>query len=284
MTRSLLLILLAMGCTPEFTPIDGTTLGEEDSGPDLEDSGLVDTEEPDTGNFAPLADAGPDQDVGVTDVVDLDGSASFDEDGDTLAFSWEFVSTPSASGTSIINSGTESPSFWADTEGTFVVELTVDDGTESATDTVEITATAPNDIPIAYAGADQSVNEGDTVQLNGTGSYDPDGDSLTYAWRFVSTASGSGASLSSTTSASPRFTADVAGNYTVELVVNDGTFSSTPDTVRIVAQAADDGDCLSCGAQAEQELRRRARLGDYAGGPAMILLPFFALAFYRRED
>ena len=37
-------------------------------------------------------------------------------------------------------------------------------------------------------------------------------------------------------------------------------------------------------AQEEQELRRRARLGDYAGGPAMILLPFFALAFYRRED
>ena len=69
----------------------------------------------------------------------------------------------------------------------------------------------------------------------------------------------------------------------VELIVNDGSFTSDPDQIRVVAQSADDGDCLSCSAQAEQEIRRRLRAGDFAGGPAMVLLPLFALLLLRRD-
>ena len=39
-----------------------------------------------------------------------------------------------------------------------------------------------NNPPIANAGPDQTVFEHSTVTLDGTGSYDPDGDSLTYHW------------------------------------------------------------------------------------------------------
>lgn len=280
--RLALILLFASACTPEFTPItDGTLDDEPDSGVPV-DTAIEETDPQDTGNVAPIADAGPDQEVGVTDVVDLDGSNSFDEDGDVLSFSWEFVSLPTTSGTSLINSSTDGPSFWADTEGSFVIELTVDDGRESATDTVQIDVIAPNDVPVAYAGPDQTVTVGDTVQLTGSGSYDPDGDTLTYSWRFVS--SPTTTSLSSTTTEAPRFTASAAGTYTVELVVSDGTNTSAPDQVRIVAQSADDGDCLSCSAQAEQEMRRRLRDGRFAGGPAMVLLPLLALFFFRRDD
>ncbi|UCD77726.1 MAG: hypothetical protein JSW26_20260, partial [Desulfobacterales bacterium] len=49
----------------------------------------------------------------------------------------------------------------------------------------------------------------------------------------VSKPGGSSASLSSTTAIKPTFEVDVAGSYTVQLIVNDGTDNSTPDTVTI---------------------------------------------------
>ena len=39
-----------------------------------------------------------------------------------------------------------------------------------------------NNAPIANAGNDQSVTGGDTVNLNGSASSDPDGDTLTFLW------------------------------------------------------------------------------------------------------
>ena len=41
-----------------------------------------------------------------------------------------------------------------------------------------------NRAPVANAGADQAAKVGDQVTLNGAGSTDPDGDSLSYAWTF----------------------------------------------------------------------------------------------------
>ena len=57
--------------------------------------------------------------------------------------------------------------------------LTVSDGTEMATDRVVITVNGP---PTANAGANIEVSANTTVTLNGTGSSDPEGGVLTYAW------------------------------------------------------------------------------------------------------
>ncbi|GAB5536272.1 MAG: hypothetical protein Rubg2KO_25210 [Rubricoccaceae bacterium] len=92
-----------------------------------------------------------------------------------------------------------------------------------------------NAAPTADAGPDQSVSVGQTVTLDATNSSDPDDDPLTYAWT-LETPTGSEATLSDPTLASPAFTADVAGDYTATLVVNDGTIDSVPDTATVTAQ------------------------------------------------
>ena len=51
----------------------------------------------DTVNKAPLADAGPNQNVAVGAVVTLDGSLSRDPEGGTLSYSWAWISKPANS-------------------------------------------------------------------------------------------------------------------------------------------------------------------------------------------
>ena len=106
---------------------------------------------------------------------------------------------------------------------------------DSVADTVDITISNINGTPIAEAGANQSVNEAVSVTLDGSGSSDPDGDALTFAWTQTA---GPNVTLSNATAASPTFTAPtLASNtpvtLTFELVVNDGTVDSVADTVDI---------------------------------------------------
>ena len=96
---------------------------------------------------------------------------------------------------------------------------------------------ASNAAPRADAGLDQSVKTGALVLLDGTRSSDPEGAALIYNWSIVSKPKKSTAALNNTASARPVFTADVAGSYVVQLVVNDGLQNSAPDTVTITAGA-----------------------------------------------
>ncbi|MEW5800484.1 MAG: PKD domain-containing protein, partial [bacterium] len=185
-----------------------------------------------TENTAPVADAGPDRTAHVTDTVTLDGKGSSDVDGDALTYSWSFVSRPSGSSAVLSNPAAVNPAFVADAPGTYVAQLIVNDGTAgSAPDTVVIIT--ENTAPVADAGPDRTAHVTDTVTLDGKGSSDVDGDALTYSWSFVSRPSGSSAVLSNPAAVNPAFVMDVAGIYSVQLIVSDGIESSFPDTVRI---------------------------------------------------
>lgn len=200
------------------------------------------------GNTAPVANAGPDQTVQLGALVMLNGSGSSDVDGNPLTYQWTFVTVPTGSAAQLLNSTNVMPTFVANVAGQYVVKLLVNDGkVTSAQDTVTITTTGGNTAPVANAGPDQSVPVNTPVTLNGSGSNDADRNSLTYDWSFVSVPSGSAATLSNPTAAGPSFVADKAGQYVVQLVVNDGTVNSTPDTVTIAAAAGNTAPVANAG-------------------------------------
>lgn len=87
----------------------------------------------------------------------------------------------------------------------------------------------------ADAGNDRDVVTGTTVTLDGSRSSAPAGVQLVYTWGLVSQPSGSSAGLSRVQTATPRFSADVDGDYVAELVVGAGTQQSTADRVTITA-------------------------------------------------
>jgi mono/diheme cytochrome c family protein len=206
-------------------------------------------------NRAPTAKAGDDATVDAGTAVLLDGSASMDPDGDTLAYAW-VLSAPEGSMTVLADADMVMASFNTDVVGDYVAELTVSDGEFSDSDSVTVTAVDPaqNRAPVADAGPDQAVEVGAQVELDGTGSFDPDEDTLTYSW-VLETPMGSNAMLDDASSATPRFTADIAGSYAAILVVNDGAVDSVADEVVIaaeeVAQALNgevlyNDNCASC--------------------------------------
>ena len=92
-----------------------------------------------------------------------------------------------------------------------------------------------NTAPTALPGAPQTVLAGAVVQLDGSGSSDPEHDTLHYQWTLTTKPAGSATTLVQADTAKPSFTPDVAGDYVATLVVNDGNLSSAPDTVSIVA-------------------------------------------------
>lgn len=96
-------------------------------------------------NAAPVANAGPAQDVVVGSTLTLDGTASADANGDPLTFAWTLTSKPAGSIAQLLATASRNPTFTADVAGTYIATLVVNDGKiNSAASTVAITATSPS--------------------------------------------------------------------------------------------------------------------------------------------
>lgn len=135
-------------------------------------------------------------------------------------------------GTTILSEGSASATITNTLQATSLIPVSAPN-----TDVVE----SENNVPVANAGEDQSVNTGVTVTLDGSASSDSDaGDILSYSWS-LSVPSESASTLSKSNTVNPTFVPDVAGSYAATLVVNDGTDNSQSDTVSITATAPTSG-------------------------------------------
>jgi hypothetical protein len=189
-----------------------------------------------------VAVAGAPQTVAEGALVHLDGSGSLDSDIDPLTYSWRQVSgVPVAlsAANSVAASFIAPSGLRAHT--TLVFELTVNDGQVNSyphSIRVNVIATNPNIQPVAAAGPDQTVNTGATVQLNGAGSSDANGDPLTYRW--VQSA-GPSVRLSNPNVANPSFPTSAGALYTstvaLQLIVNDGLVDSEADSITVTVTA-----------------------------------------------
>jgi hypothetical protein len=103
-----------------------------------------------------------------------------------------------------------------------------------------VTVSFENIKPVADAGNNQSVLRGATVSLDGSGSSDTNNDPLTCIWNIVSKPVGSLASLSNPASFQTSFIADLAGEYVLSLVVDDGFENSEPCNVTVLAITSQD--------------------------------------------
>jgi K319L-like, PKD domain/PKD domain len=183
-------------------------------------------------NSPPVANAGPDQTLFVTNSVTLDGTGSTDVDGSAITYSWALISVPTGSGAALDGATVPRPTFVIDRPGMYVAQLVVHDGTVASTpDTVTITT--ENSPPVANPGAAQTVVAGRFAVLDGNASSDVDGDPLTFRWSFASVPLGSTAVLAGATGATPSFVLDKEGMFVVQLIVSDGVADSAPATVTI---------------------------------------------------
>jgi choice-of-anchor B domain-containing protein len=94
-----------------------------------------------------------------------------------------------------------------------------------------------NNAPNAIAGANQTVNSGASVTLNGSASNDPDGDTLSYQWTQLS---GTTVSITNAAAASATFTAPSVNSDQLlqfQLSVSDGVANNTAMTAVTVRRA-----------------------------------------------
>jgi len=188
-------------------------------------------------NQPPVANAGNNATITLpASSTNLNGSASSDPDGTIASYLWAQVSGPSAS--TLSSTSTANITVSNLVQGTYTYRLTVTDNagaTASATVTVTVNP-APNQPPVANAGADQAIMlPVSSANLNGSASSDPDGVISSYQWQQVSGPSAS--TLSSTTTANITVSNLVQGVYTYRLTVRDNNNATSTDLVRVTVNS-----------------------------------------------
>ncbi len=160
----------------------------------------------------------------------LDGTGSYDQDagGTVVGWSWTLVSAPAGStrtSADIINASAANAELHPDIPGDYIFSLTVNDGGTNSLPinlTVTIDVRPYNDPPVAIAGSDNSSSAYVTCTsysygashtcancadygftLDGSGSFDPNNDDLSYAWAVMS---GTYASITATSGSSATLT------------------------------------------------------------------------------
>ena len=214
-----------------------------------------------SGNEKPIADCGANM-VGEENArIDLDGSASEDPEGEEIEFDWSLASAPDCSALDqddVFNGDQSTASVVPDCAGVFVMSLVVGDGLNwSEPDYCTVTVNSDNEIPIADAGDSASLSPctPPDFHLDGYGSYDPDGDSLTYSWSLLSAPSGSGGYFSSNTDRpDPYFRWDIPGEYLFQLQVCDAASCSAPDVVTYTFVDAEENNAPTANAGDDQTI------------------------------
>jgi PKD domain len=165
-------------------------------------------------------------------VLDATGMAT---SSGPVTYAWTLTARPAGSLATLTGSNSPTAQLNADANGPFSVELVLTEGGVSRAP-VAVQLTRDNVDPVSViktVGGAAPAALGLAVRLSGAGSYDPDGDRLSYLWSLVSKPAGSAAALNAPSALNSSFWPDVAGAYKVSLTVTDRAGLSATDTLEI---------------------------------------------------
>lgn len=187
-------------------------------------------------NQRPISDAGPDITIATSKAtVNLSAVHSKDADGKLVRFVWRKVSGPAAGSiaTAVSEDGNTKVTGLT-TAGVYQFELkAIDDRADWSLDVVNVTVvsgTTPNIPPVTEAGPNQTVLIPE-ADLNGGKSYDPDGTVVSYQWTKID--GPPVYKLDGSSTAVPKVSNLLIGDYKFELQATDNLGATTKDTVVI---------------------------------------------------
>ena len=141
---------------------------------------------------------------------------SIDPDGTIVSWLWDFGDSQTSTD--------QNPTHSYPENNTYTISLTVTDD-DGATDTIQKDVTVLNQNPVADANGPYSGNVGENITFDGSGSYDPDGNIVSWDWDFGDTTTGSGETTAH------AYTNP--GDYTVTLTVTDDDSGVDTDTTTV---------------------------------------------------
>jgi len=189
-------------------------------------------------NAGPVAAAGPDRIVRPGSTVRVSGADSRDPDGSIVSFAWTAPTCFTIAGpctVELTGANTATPTFTAPTAPGFVVLHLVVTDNAGATASDDVTIGVFLQTPTAVIAPPATcARGGTTITLDGSGSFDPDGGIVSFAWTQVS---GPAVVLTGASSAVASFTAPTAGTVVFQLKVTDGDGLSDTEQVSIAIDA-----------------------------------------------
>jgi chitinase len=161
----------------------------------------------------------------VGEALNFSGASSIDPDGDIVKYEWDFGDGDTGSGVNVTHS--------YGTAGSYNVTLTVtdDDGSwASATQNVQVTQQGVENQqpPKASVSGPPKGSVGEVLNFSAAGSYDPDGDIVSYKWNFGDGTTGSGVNVTHSYGAADTYNlvltvtdddglSDIETNYTITI-------------------------------------------------------------------
>lgn len=178
-----------------------------------------------SGQSAQIAEDTPD-----APLIELDGSISVSPDGSELAYRWTQVSGPRVR---LSDPNAARPQFRTNTPGTYEFRLVVSsNGLDSEPYIVRLEIERENLPPVAKVNLTEIWGRvGQEMQVDGSASFDPEGELLSYRWRVVTP----GLSIPDAALRKPVLVVEPGtdGLFEVELTVSDGDKTSAPVRTRL---------------------------------------------------
>ncbi|MGR3678947.1 MAG: PKD domain-containing protein [Paracoccaceae bacterium] len=185
-------------------------------------------------NFPPVSEAGTDQSAVVGQPIFVSGAASYDVDGGIADYIWDMGDGTIIEGPNVSHAYQSS--------GLFTVRLTVVDDSgvtnDTAIDHLRVTVNNPP-VPV-FDKPTRPISVAEAAMLDASGSFDGDGQILSWIWDFGDGASGEGESV--------NYAWTKPGDYRVTLTVIDdsGTGSALQSLTQVVR--VDDAPVANAGA------------------------------------